>query len=187
MGREKDGTMREDAIISRRDSWQLRAMRLEAGGTRRRAISSISLPSGPAAWEPTTSIAAAGRASFRFGTSTTGGPPACSNFDHAGPLTKAVVMGDLAVRFPGRKLEWDEPNVRVTNLEEVRPELLNLPGGLQGRREKYHPRMQGRNTSVWCSRRFHPVAAPANDRERPRLPRVRAPLRTARPLRPQPQ
>jgi hypothetical protein len=28
-------------------------------------------------------------------------------------------MGNLAVRFPGQKLEWDGPNMRVTNLEEA--------------------------------------------------------------------
>ncbi len=48
-----------------------------------------------------------------------GGPPAGSNFDYAGPFTEAVVMGNLAIRFPGRKLLWDGPNMRVTNVEEA--------------------------------------------------------------------
>ncbi|NWG13073.1 MAG: hypothetical protein HXY20_06010 [Acidobacteria bacterium] len=48
-----------------------------------------------------------------------GGSPATSNFDYAGPFTEAVVMGNLAVRYPGQKLEWDGPNMRVTNLEEA--------------------------------------------------------------------
>lgn len=48
-----------------------------------------------------------------------GGEPACSNFDYSGPLTETVVMGNLAVRFPGRKLDWDGENMKVTNLEEA--------------------------------------------------------------------
>jgi len=28
-------------------------------------------------------------------------------------------MGNLAIRFPGQKLEWDGPHMRVTNLEEA--------------------------------------------------------------------
>jgi predicted dehydrogenase len=53
-----------------------------------------------------------------------GGPPACSNFDYAGPFTEAVVMGNLAVRFPGQKLEWDGKNMRVTNLEEANQYIM---------------------------------------------------------------
>jgi len=48
-----------------------------------------------------------------------GGEPACSNFDYSGPLTETVVMGNLAVRFPNKKLEWDGENMKVTNLEEA--------------------------------------------------------------------
>ncbi len=44
-----------------------------------------------------------------------GGAPAVSNFDYAGPLTETVVMGNLAIRFPGRKLAWDGENMRMTN------------------------------------------------------------------------
>jgi hypothetical protein len=53
-----------------------------------------------------------------------GGPPACSNFDYAGPFAEAVVMGNLAVRFPGEKLEWDGKNMRVTNLEAANQYIL---------------------------------------------------------------
>ncbi len=53
-----------------------------------------------------------------------GGPPATSNFDYAGPFTEAVVMGNLAVRFSGRKLLWDGPNMRVTNVEEANQYIL---------------------------------------------------------------
>jgi hypothetical protein len=48
-----------------------------------------------------------------------GGEPACSNFDYSGPLTEAVVMGNLAIRNPGRTLEWDGEDMKVTNLPEA--------------------------------------------------------------------
>ena len=44
-----------------------------------------------------------------------GGPPAGSNFvDHAGQLTEACLLGNVAVRT-GKKLDWDGPNQRITN------------------------------------------------------------------------
>jgi hypothetical protein len=48
-----------------------------------------------------------------------GGEPACSNFDYAGFLTEAVLMGNLAIRHPGMRLNWDGENMRVTNLPEA--------------------------------------------------------------------
>lgn len=48
-----------------------------------------------------------------------GGEPASSNFDCSGPLTETVVMGNLAIRNPGRKLVWDGPNMKVTNVPEA--------------------------------------------------------------------
>jgi len=30
-----------------------------------------------------------------------------------------VVMGNLAIRFPSQKLEWDGKNMKVTNLPEA--------------------------------------------------------------------
>ena len=47
-----------------------------------------------------------------------GGPPAASAFDHAGPLTEMVLLGNLAVRT-GRKVEWDYKNAKVTNDREA--------------------------------------------------------------------
>jgi predicted dehydrogenase len=44
-----------------------------------------------------------------------GGPKAVSNFDYSGPLTEMVVMGNLAILFPGRKLDWDGEKMMVTN------------------------------------------------------------------------
>ncbi len=55
-----------------------------------------------------------------------GGRAACSNFDYSGPLTEAVVVGNLAVRYLGEKLLWDGENMKVTNNQEanafVKPE-----------------------------------------------------------------
>ena len=44
-----------------------------------------------------------------------GGKPASSNFDYAGPFAEMVLMGNLAVRFPNKKLLWDGPNMEITN------------------------------------------------------------------------
>ena len=44
-----------------------------------------------------------------------GGPAASSNFDYSGPLSEMVLMGNLAVRFPDRKLLWDGEKMMVTN------------------------------------------------------------------------
>ena len=52
-----------------------------------------------------------------------GGPPAGSNFDWAGPLAEAVLLGNVTLRRELRqelthvKLLWDSPNLRFTNLE----------------------------------------------------------------------
>jgi len=47
-----------------------------------------------------------------------GGDPACSNFSIAGPFTEWILVGTLALRFPG-KLEWDSAKMRVTNVPEA--------------------------------------------------------------------
>jgi len=47
------------------------------------------------------------------------GRPACSNFDYSGPLTETVVMGNLAMLHPGKKLDWDGKNMRITNNDEA--------------------------------------------------------------------
>ena len=53
-----------------------------------------------------------------------GAPPPRSNFaDFAGPLTEAVLLGTLSVRLGGRRLLWDSPNLKVTNLAEANPLL----------------------------------------------------------------
>ena len=44
-----------------------------------------------------------------------GGKPASSNFDYSGPLSETVLMGNLAIRFPGRELQWNGEAMEVTN------------------------------------------------------------------------
>jgi len=55
-----------------------------------------------------------------------GGPPALSNFDYAAMLTETILLGNVAMRV-GKKLEWDGPNMRVTNSSEaekyIKPEF----------------------------------------------------------------
>lgn len=46
------------------------------------------------------------------------GPSSCP-FDYAGPLTEIVVLGNLAVRFPGNVIEWDAEKMEVTNHAEA--------------------------------------------------------------------
>ncbi len=47
-----------------------------------------------------------------------GGKPASSNFDVSGNLTEIVLLGNLALRT-GRRLDWDGPNMKVTNFPEA--------------------------------------------------------------------
>jgi hypothetical protein len=41
-----------------------------------------------------------------------------SNFAYAAPLTETVLLGNIALRM-NRRLEWDGPNLRVTNVSEA--------------------------------------------------------------------
>jgi predicted dehydrogenase len=46
-----------------------------------------------------------------------------SNFDVSGPLTETVLLGVLAMRVPGERIEWDGPNLRVKNLPDLNQHL----------------------------------------------------------------
>lgn len=48
-----------------------------------------------------------------------GGPRPVSNFDFAGPLTEIVLLGVLALRAPGQRLEWDSTKQQVKNVPEL--------------------------------------------------------------------
>ncbi|NIA14840.1 MAG: Gfo/Idh/MocA family oxidoreductase [Nitrospiraceae bacterium] len=54
-----------------------------------------------------------------------GGKPAGSNFDYAGPMTEAVLLGNVAL-CTGEKIEWNAKKVRVTNIDEANA-LINPP------------------------------------------------------------
>lgn len=51
------------------------------------------------------------------------GTPTESSFDFAGPMTEAVLLGTVCVRAGGRKLQWDSPAMKITNLPEANPYL----------------------------------------------------------------
>ena len=44
---------------------------------------------------------------------------ASSNFAYAGQLTETMLMGNIAVRFAGKKLEWDAAKMRFTNSDDA--------------------------------------------------------------------
>ena len=54
-----------------------------------------------------------------------GGKPAGSNFDHAGPLAEAVLLGNVALRPEMKetvnrtRLLWDGPNMKIKNVPEA--------------------------------------------------------------------
>ena len=48
-----------------------------------------------------------------------GGEAASSNFAYAGPLTEMILLGNIALRYPGERLGWDGKNMKVTNLDEA--------------------------------------------------------------------
>ena len=42
-----------------------------------------------------------------------------ANFDYAAPLTETVLLGVIAAQYPGKKIEWNSKEGKVTNLEEA--------------------------------------------------------------------
>ncbi len=53
------------------------------------------------------------------------GKPASSNFGYGGPLTEMVLLGVLAMRLPGKTLQWDARNRKFTNSDKAN-ELLHI-------------------------------------------------------------
>ncbi len=47
-----------------------------------------------------------------------GGPRALSNFDYAGPMTEAVLLGNVALRA-SKPIEWNSADLKVTNVPEA--------------------------------------------------------------------
>jgi len=44
---------------------------------------------------------------------------AMSEFDYAGPLSEIIVLGDVAMMHPGKRLNWDAENMTITNSDEA--------------------------------------------------------------------
>jgi len=49
---------------------------------------------------------------------------AMSPFEYAGPLSEIIVLGDIALLHPGRKLLWDSKNMKITNDEAANKSLF---------------------------------------------------------------
>jgi predicted dehydrogenase len=47
------------------------------------------------------------------------GTKAGSDFSYGGPLTEIALLGVIALKLPGTKLEWDGPNARFTNCAQA--------------------------------------------------------------------
>ena len=52
------------------------------------------------------------------------GKQAGSNFDYGGPLTELAMLGIIAVKRLGEKLEWDGSNARFTNSAEANQHII---------------------------------------------------------------
>lgn len=48
-----------------------------------------------------------------------GGEPTESHFAQTGPMTEAILLGTIAIRLPGEKLEWDHASMKITNHPEA--------------------------------------------------------------------
>jgi len=49
---------------------------------------------------------------------------AMSSFDYAGPLSEIIVLGDIALMHPGKKLLWDSEKLKITNDEAADKSLF---------------------------------------------------------------
>ena len=47
-----------------------------------------------------------------------------SHFGYACPFTETLILGDLAITHPGRKLLWDAERMKITNDEEADKSLF---------------------------------------------------------------
>jgi len=52
------------------------------------------------------------------------GKQAISNFDYAGPFAEMVLLGNLAVRFPYRRLLWNGEKMIVTNDKDAQAYVM---------------------------------------------------------------
>ena len=54
-----------------------------------------------------------------FITACKGGPAAGANFSYGGPLTETVLLGNVAIRAAGKRLDWDAEKMLITNVAEA--------------------------------------------------------------------
>lgn len=47
------------------------------------------------------------------------GELASADFSYSGPLNELALLGNVAKRFPNRKLLWDNENMKITNFDEA--------------------------------------------------------------------
>ncbi len=77
------------------------------------------------------------------------GGKAMSDFEYACPFTETLILGDLAITNPGRKLLWDAKNMKITNDEEADKSL-------------FMRRIASRDDRGWIQERSpHPLSARA--------------------------
>ena len=50
-----------------------------------------------------------------------------SSFEQTGPMAEAILLGTVAVRFPGEVLEWDAARMSITNKPEAERLLRRRP------------------------------------------------------------
>jgi len=55
----------------------------------------------------------------QFADACLGGPKTASHFAQTGPMTEAILLGTVAIRVPGQKLEWDSARMMVSNHSEA--------------------------------------------------------------------
>jgi len=55
-----------------------------------------------------------------------GAPAPLANFEIQSPVTEAFLLGCLAQRFPGERLDWDAANSRITSSEKAN-KYVDLP------------------------------------------------------------
>jgi len=55
-----------------------------------------------------------------------GGPNVGSNFNYAGPLSEMVLLGNVALRAEGKRIEWDPEHMRISNFPELNT-YINTP------------------------------------------------------------
>jgi hypothetical protein len=55
-----------------------------------------------------------------------GGPRPMSNFDYSGPLTETMLIGVLALRAPGTRIEWDNQNLKIKNAPDLN-QYVHIP------------------------------------------------------------